>query len=333
MPAVDTIQAALAHALAHYNAGRHPDAEAACRRLLATPSGKDHPALLQLLALLLHERGEQAAALALIERCIAARPGHGAALLLAGRIRRALGDFPGAADHFQQALKSHPGAAEPAFLLGATLLDLRHPSAPVALRYLLELHPEHAPGWHHLALALKQSGETAQALAASQRARTLAPDAADIAFHHGLLLRESGAPDDAAAALETSARIQPSRAEAWYHLGLARQDQRRHDLAAPAFRRALDCRPDYAEAAFNLAVALQETGDLDQAVPAYRAALRLRPSDFGRIAQALTAGAHGRLWLNLEALRAYLSAPSGAVAGKDAAPGESSAAPATGPSR
>jgi tetratricopeptide (TPR) repeat protein len=327
-----SLQTALADALAHYNAGRHSDAEAACRRLLATPEGHGHPAVLQLLALLLHERGEHTAASAQIERCIAARPGHAAALLLAGRIRRALGDLAGAAEHFQQALKASPGAAEPAFLLGATLLDLRHPSAPVALRYLLELHPAHAAGWHHLALALKQGGDTAQALAASQRAHALAPDAADVAFHHGLLLRESGAPDDAAAALEQSARMQPSRAETWYHLGLARQDQRRHDLAVPAFRRALDCRPDYAEAAFNLAVALQETGDVDAAVHAYRAALRLRPADFGRIAQALTAGAHGRLWLNLEALRGYLSSPSGAAGDEDDS-GAPSAAPAPGPCR
>lgn len=301
------IDTALAAALAHFNAGRHAEAEAACRRLLAR---QEHPAALHLLAVLLHRRQppqHQQEALSLIVRSLALRPRHGAALLIAGRIRRTLGDLAGAADDFQQALKLAPGAAEPAFLFGSTLLDLGHPSAPVALRYLLELHPGHASGWHQLGLALKQQGDNGAALDAFARARALAPASGEIAFHHGLLLRETGALADAAAALRHAADLRPADADAWYHLGLVRQDRREPGLAAEAFRHALACRPGHAEAAFNLGIALQDGGALDAAIAAYRVALRLRPSDFGRIAQALSAGAHGRLWLDLEALRAYLS--------------------------
>jgi tetratricopeptide (TPR) repeat protein len=320
------IDTALAAALTDFNAGRHAEAEAACRRMLAgVPPQGAHPAVLQLLALLLHQRGEQREALTLIARSLALRPRHGAALLIAGRIRRALGDLAGAADDFQQALKLAPGASEPAYLFGATLLELGHPSAPVALRYLLELHPGHAGGWQQLGLALKQQGDNTAALEAFARAAALAPASGEIAFHHGLLLRETGALEDAAAALRRSAGLQSGAAspstsalgtpEAWYHLGLVYQDQRQAGLAAQAFRQALTGNPGHAEAAFNLGIALQESGDIDGAITAYRAALRLRPSDFGRIAQALSAGAHGRLWLDLNALRAYLSVQAPPVSG------------------
>ena len=84
------------------------------------------------------------------------------------------------------------------------------------------------------------------------------------------------------------------------------QVKRLFDEAAVVFQQVVDKAPDWRPGKINLGIALQETGDLDAATDAYATALRLRPDSFGRIAQALTSGRTGILWLDLQALRRHL---------------------------
>ena len=95
-------------------------------------------------------------------------------------------------------------------------------------------------------------------------------------------------------------------ADAWFQLSLARHDQ--GDLAgeAQALREVLRLAPERVEAEVNLGIALQEGGDVDAAMRAYGRAYRARDDTFGRIAHALAAAHAGRLWLNLDDLRAAL---------------------------
>jgi len=292
-------------------------------------------------AVALLRRGDHAAALVHVQRQLAARPDDVATLLLAGRICRAADDIVAAAGHFQHAVKQAPGAAEPAHLFAAALFDLGHPSTAVVLGYLLELHPRHGAGWYLLGRqALKQDeheraldafgraiaidadmaqahfqrantlqalGRDAAALDAFREAARCAPEVMEIHFNLGLLLHRTAALDAASAALLHCTVLAPGHADAWYNLGLVQQDRRLPGDAAASFRAALACRPDYAEAAVNLGIVLQEAGAMDEAKHAYRQALRLQPSAFGRIAQAMTAGRTGELWLDLAALRAHLS--------------------------
>jgi tetratricopeptide (TPR) repeat protein len=292
-------------------------------------------------ALALLQRGDHVAALAHVQRRLATRPDDVATLLLAGRICRAASDVAAAAGHFQHAVKQAPGAAEPAYLFAAALFDLDHPSTAVVLGYLLELHPRHGAGWYLLgrqrlkqggpdrALAafdeaiaidpamdqahfqrantLQALGRDDAALAAFREASRLAPGVMEIHFNLGLLLHRTAALAEAATTLHLCTRLAPDYADGWYNLGLVQQDLRLPLDAVASFRSALACRPDYAEAAVNLGIVLQETGNMDEAKQAYRQALRLQPSAFGRIAQAITAGSTGELWLDLAALRAHLS--------------------------
>ena len=85
----------------------------------------------------------------------------------------------------------------------------------------------------------------------------------------------------------------------------------RHDLrdlegAAQALRRVLQLAPTRADAQVNLGIVLQESGRLDDAVRAYGRAYRQHAETFGRIAHALAAANVGRLWLDLDELRATL---------------------------
>jgi len=123
---------------------------------------------------------------------------------------------------------------------------------------------------------------------------------------------------DAAAAVElatASLGLRPGHAptvrvaaDAWSALAIARQARGDSAGEEQALRRALDLAPERAEAEVNLGIVLQERGAIDAAMQAYGRAYRLREDCFGRIAHALATGNVGRLWLNLDDLRAALRA-------------------------
>ncbi len=112
----------------------------------------------------------------------------------------------------------------------------------------------------------------------------------------------------ASQALERAAALAPDNADAWFKASLVRQDL--DDLAGAivALERALALNPERVDALVNLGIALQESGRLDDALRAYGRAYRLRAQTFGRIAHALATPDVGRLWLNLDELRAELAA-------------------------
>ncbi|HAT29521.1 MAG TPA: hypothetical protein DCW29_01315 [Janthinobacterium sp.] len=329
---------AMSQALADFNAGRLPQTEAACLRLLQDDG--DNPAVHQLLAVSLFQRRQTGPARQHILLSLARRPDHVASLLLAGKIACANGAAAVAVPHFERAAALAPDAAEPAFLLGATLAQLRHPAAIAALQRLLLRHPAHAGGWCALGLALKHADDAHAALQAFERAvdsdagmapahfhranilqklgqstaailsyraaRRLDPAAMEVAFNLGVALHQAGELDEARAMLESAVALAPAFADAWFSLGLVRQDMRELAGAADAFRTALRHRPDYAEAAVNLGIVLQESAAMEEAMDAYRLAVRLRPDTFSRIAQALTAASSGMLFLDMNALRRNL---------------------------
>jgi tetratricopeptide (TPR) repeat protein len=330
----------LAAAISDVNAGHLDSAMATCHRLLQNEPRS--PSVHQLLAVIFLQRQDVQSACRHIALSLAERPHHVMSLLIAGRAARMAGDVTAALRHFELAASLAPDSAEPAFLVGSTLLDLGHPSAANVLRRLVDLHPRHGDGWCTLGLALKKDRDLKGALdaftraieispdiakayfyrgaishelekfedatAAFQRAQELDPGATEITFNLGLSLYREGRLGDAQAAFERAVSTAPAFADAWFNMGLVCQD--RHDFtgAATAFRNALTHRPDYAEAAVNLGIVLQESGSMNEAIDAYRHAFKLRPDAFGRIAHALTAPSTGQMWLDLNALRSFLHA-------------------------
>jgi tetratricopeptide (TPR) repeat protein len=97
-------------------------------------------------------------------------------------------------------------------------------------------------------------------------------------------------------------------ADAWFRLSLARHAQGDAAGEMQALREVLRYAPEHVEAEVNLGLALQESGAMDDAMRAYGRAYRLREDCFGRIAHALASVSTGRMWLNLEELRAVLRA-------------------------
>jgi tetratricopeptide (TPR) repeat protein len=169
-----------------------------------------------------------------------------------------------------------------------------------------EQHPPHAAVLQLLALLRLRTGDVAAARGHAGAALAMRPDhlptlaiAVDVA-------RACGALDEARTLCERIVSLSPDRVDVWFQLALLRQDLRDLPGAAAALRELLQRQPAHAEAEVNLGIVLQEAGDVDEALRAYGRALRLREDTFGRIAHALAAPSHGRMWLSLDALRREL---------------------------
>jgi len=297
------------------------------------------PALHQLAAAIALRRGRHDDAESWARSCLALRPGHAPAMIIAGQAALAADEFARARDWFAAACEATPNRAAPAFLLCVTQIECGDPAAQVSLERIQALFPREARGWSWIGASLRKSGKldaaalafsrafegsgdpayaidqgaalltlgrTTEAVAVFRAAHSAAPDsiAAILGLAQGL--RRLGERVDARALLEKGARVDANNAQIQFALGLACDDLHDSAGAIAAYRRCIALSPDLPEALVNLGVALQRAGEWDEAKDVYRSAIRARPDTFGRIAQAFPSTSKGELWLDPRKLRRSL---------------------------
>ncbi|HVJ32842.1 MAG TPA: tetratricopeptide repeat protein [Terriglobia bacterium] len=289
----------IAAALADLRDGKIARAEAGIASLLADLP--DDPAVHQVAAVIALGRNDPVAASAHAAHSLRHRPQHVPTLLIAGRAARSQGDLDTADRVLTAALLLEPQRAEAVFLACVTRLERGDPGARALLDRLIADFPED-DGWFEIGLSLQRAGKAEAAISAFARAHRRA----DSHLRRGVILQQRQELASAITAFETAVAMDRRLAEAWFRLGVLYQDQHRREDALTAYRQALAQRPDLAEAEVNLGLLLQEAGDRDAAYACYRRALALRPESFGRVAQGITAGPHGQMWLDLGRLRAFL---------------------------
>lgn len=276
--------------------------------------------------------------------CLALRPGHAPAMVMAGRAARARGDLEGARGWFGRASEAAPDRPEPAFLLCVTQLECGDPRAQDSLARLMRQFPHDPQGWSRIGATLRDanqmeaaalafarafagSGDAAHALGQAsalmalgrvkeavdvQRAALVAaPDNVEVVLALARGLRGLADDPEALALLERAAVLHADDSRIHFTIGLVRDDLGDASGAIAAYRRCVALRPDLPEAQVNLGLALQRAGDLQGAKERYRAAISARPDTFGRIAQALPSTPRGELWLNLGRLRRSLGRSPG----------------------
>ena len=132
-------------------------------------------------------------------------------------------------------------------------------------------NPDDAAAWAGLGQALVESGHAADALAALDRAATLAPGRADIARLRGRATLALGRVADARAAFTAATTEAPADPRGWTGLGVALDLGGDHRAAQIAYGRALAADPLNLAARNDLALSLALDGKLADA------ANRLRP--------------------------------------------------------
>jgi protein O-GlcNAc transferase len=270
-------QSTLDLAKMHLQAGRLPEAQQACREILA--KNPQHPDALHLMGIIAMQSGDPGQAADWIRRAAAADPSRADFLSNLGLVLIEAGRPADAIAPFQSALKLRPDLVQAHNNLGVALESVgRLQEAEASLNRALEINPDYADAWCNLGSVMIKQSDPDRAIAVLQKAIALQPNFPEA--HHNLsgALRAKNLLDESAAAARAAIAQNPNYAEAHDTLGTTLQMQEKFSESAAEFRQALRIRPNFAQAAYNLGNTLRESGELDAAIAAFNDALRLDPN-------------------------------------------------------
>jgi predicted O-linked N-acetylglucosamine transferase (SPINDLY family) len=164
-------------------------------------------------------------------------------------------------------------------LLGVIATQTRRTQeAALLLSKAVSVDPENANAHYARGNALRDLGQSDDAIASYRRALEIRPDFAEAHTNLGYVLQNLGQLDDAVASHRRALKISPDFAFAYNNLGGVLQKLGRLDEAVASYRRALEIKPNFAEAHTNLGNALQDLGQLDDAVASHRRAIEINPT-------------------------------------------------------
>jgi len=260
-----------------HQAGQWEEAEPLYRALLAQwPEDGDS---LNLLGVLIAQKGDLPAAIALLRQAVAAAPDHAGAW---GNLGLALLDLaPAEAEAaLRQSLALQPLSAETGLILGGLLTAQgRWDEAAAFLKGALDLMPDQPQGWSNLGLALHGLGRFDEALAAHRQAVAGLPGHPQALYNMAVTLAEMGRPYEAEAAYRQALDLAPDDLDIRNNLGGMLHRTERLDEAISCYAQVLEKAPDHASALYNLGRCHHERDALDQAVDLYRRSLTVRPGN------------------------------------------------------
>ena len=208
-PTTQRVTADFRQAMKWFNAGRHPEAAAACRELLA--SDPRHSRALHMLSLILADDGRVAEGLACAEQALRLDPGHlgiqtahGRLLLYAGRYHEAI----------------------------------------ATLKRVLSRDAGNTEAHHYLAIALQHAGRLDEAEQAARKALELRPDTPQILDNLGSIRLRLGDPVEARACFERALQIRPGYSAALGNLALLDERSNRVEAAMQLVMRGLAEHPN-----------------------------------------------------------------------------------------
>jgi tetratricopeptide (TPR) repeat protein len=230
-------------------AGRLADAEATCRRILATQP--DEPNALHILALIAHQSGKLAEAIGHLQRAIAL-----ASEASSQRDNSIVRAHSASEDARERAGDTRP---EP----GSSARASRAPNVALYQANLGEM--------------CRLAGRIDEAIAAGRRAVALEPRYPQALSNLGAALYERKDYEEAAACHRRAIAAAPDFPLAHNGLGNALHALKRYDEAIDAYRRAVAFEPNFADAWSNLGTTLHHAGRYEEGIAALRRALALAP--------------------------------------------------------
>jgi predicted O-linked N-acetylglucosamine transferase (SPINDLY family) len=249
------IQRLLVQARLCFDAGRLPEAEGLCRKIVAIKP-RD-PGTLHLMGCLAHRGRRPDIAVDLIKQSIDLKPDNAEAHLDLADAMVTLNRLEEAAGASETAVALDPRNARAHFTLGTVrLLGGEIDRAVTALDEAIKLDPDFADAHSNLANAMVAQGHIAAAIGHFGRCRDLQPSSPQANRNLGGALAAGGQFDEAIAAFDETLRLKPDFAEAQNSLGSTLKKMGQVDEAIAAFRKAIRLKPDYTEAHSNLIFAL-----------------------------------------------------------------------------
>ncbi len=145
--------------------------------------------------------------------------------------------------------------------------------------HALKIDPRNALAHYHVGIALRDQGQTAQAM--EQFRATIKDDPAFAPAYSeiGAILEDQGKEQEARELYEQAFNASPWTAQIHNHLGARLWAAGNQEAALAQYAAALRSDPDFPDAHFNLGLALFDRGQLPEAAAEFTAVCRLRPGD------------------------------------------------------
>ncbi|HEX5244278.1 MAG TPA: tetratricopeptide repeat protein [Tepidisphaeraceae bacterium] len=295
-----TLEQAYNIGIENFRAGRRAEAESIFRQILNQQPR--HADSMQMLGLLLHQRGDVAGAITLLRAAAEINPASAGYHANLGLMLASAQQWPAAIESYRRALAIQPNLAEVHNNLGNALRSMgRGAEAIATFESAISINPDLYGARLNFASALNAQGEYERAITAYQSALAIRPDDAATRSQLGSVLHSAGRIDQAIAELERAVQQQPKLDAALNNLGVALKDAGEFSRAIDAFQRALTISPADGDYLANLGNVYLLRGDVDEAADLYRRAIALRPNaahahnnlgnalkDLGQIDQAIS---------------------------------------------
>ena len=271
------LQRRLAEGMAHHNAGRLAEAEAAYREVLA--AAPQQPDALHLMGVIALQVGKAEVAAGLIAEAIRFQDRNAVYHSNLGSAMRRLGRLDEAAAACRRAVEIDGSFADGYNNLANVLMDQgAHAEAALALRRLLELRPALTEQRLLLGRALITAGRHEEAVTALEEALRRDPRSTAALTNLGVALRKLDRVDEALAAYRRGLGIAPDDAGLHSNLGSLLNQEGQADEAMAHFRRAIAEKPDFVDPHVNLSIALRDGNRFAESAAAAEEAIRLDPN-------------------------------------------------------
>ena len=263
-------------ALKTYYAGKLPEAENFCQKLLA--ADPQSTAALNLLAVINMGLGRIEAALANYDQALALRPDFMEAWSNRGAVLKGMRRHKEALDSFDRALALQPEHVGVLNNRAGVLQELgRHHDALAGYDRALAIKPDYPEALNNRGIVLQALGRHAEALQSYDAALALRADFVEAFVNRGIACYELNRFDDALSDYDRALALRPNNPDALSNRGNVLGKLGRHGEALQSYDTALALVPDHPEALYNRGVTLRKLRRLDESLASHDLALSLRP--------------------------------------------------------
>lgn len=222
-----------------------------------------------------------------------------------GTVLTHLGRFDEALENYQRMIDMFPSYADGYFQLGNLLHHLkRHNEALQQFDFAIKMGPVKASYHYSKGTVYQALNRAAEAADCFKKAIAQQPDHAHACNDLGLVLHKLGQFDEALASYDKAIAIDPQFAAPLSNKGMLLDHLRRYEEALACYKMAIILKPDVALFHNNRGFTLQELCRYGDAIAAYDEAIRLAPqhagAHFNKACALLVQGNHAEGWKEFE---------------------------------